>query len=730
MVACGALALVVSGGLSQTLAVVFGVLMIAAWKLEETRWQLSERISLLVILLALPLFYVDWKYESSISEVRIGVGALAHLIIFLSTIKLLQIKADRDWLFLYLISFFETLLAAGIAASPLFFFALCLYVLCALSTIIAFEIKNARRAVNIKETRFLVSTQPGLIRRFLKRPRASSNYSEARRLPIVATMLVALILAFALPLFFIAPRFSANAFARANNSSLANFVGFSNSVTLGDIGKLQQNNNVVMRVRVENNAQAKRARSLRWRGIALDYFDGHKWQKSTNEISGVPRSERGVFQFDTVESAHDVTTQTFYVEPLDQPVLFAAPHAVAVQIAAPSVYRDAENALYTRAHDSERISYTAYSDTAQPDAEILSADSVAYIQKFDRYKRLPKPLDPRIQTLAQRIIAQAGADNRYTAAQAIEAYLSDPKNYRYTLDLKAGGTDPLADFLFNVREGHCEYFATSMAVMLRTLGIATRIVNGFQMGEYNDTADVYTVRQSDAHSWVEVYFPATQSWVTFDPTPAAGRPARESIGGLTGRINKYAEALEFIWMRYVVSYDRQQQRSLANSLRTNLNAYRGTLDARIQNLKKAFLTRLPSSSVDADTTNVRRALSSLWPLMLLLLITVTGAFIYMGKTWRVKLWHNWSLRGKKIEDGNSAVSFYNRMTSALAAHGLQRATSETPLEFAAATNMPEALTLTRAYNHVRYGDQELPQTEIAQIEKWLKSLEETKDRKG
>ncbi len=69
------------------------------------------------------------------------------------------------------------------------------------------------------------------------------------------------------------------------------------------------------------------------------------------------------------------------------------------------------------------------------------------------------------------------------------------------------------------------------------------------------------------------------------------------------------------------------------------------------------------------------------------------------------------------------------MTSALAAHGLQRATSETPLEFATATGMPEALTLTRAYNHVRYGEQELPPTEIAQIETWLKSLEETKDIK-
>jgi len=728
MIACGALALVVSGGLSLPLAALFGVLMLAAWKLEETRWQLSERIGLLVILLALPLFYFDWKYEASISEVRVGVGALAHLIIFLSTIKLLQIKADRDWLFLYLISFFETLLAAGLAASPLFFFVLCLYVLCALSTIIAFEIKNARRAVSIKETRFLVSTQHGLIRRFLKRPRASSNYGEARRLPIVASVLVALILAFALPIFFIAPRFGANAFARASNSGLTNFVGFSNSVTLGDIGKLQQNNNVVMRVRVEDNPQSKRTRSLRWRGIALDYFDGHKWQKSTNEISGVLRSERGIFQFDNVESTHDITTQTFYVEPLDQPVLFAAPHAVAVQIAAPYVYRDGENALYTRAHDSERISYTAYSDTTEPNAEILRGDSSAYSGDYARYRQIQRTLDPRLTALAQQIVAQAGAHNRYDEARAIEEYLRDPKNYRYTLELKAGGADPLADFLFNVREGHCEYFATAMAVMLRTLGVATRVVNGFQMGEYNDAADAYTVRQSDAHSWVEAYFPATQSWITFDPTPAAGRPARVSSGGLTGSIHKYAEALEFVWMQYVVSYDRQQQRSLANSLRTDLNAYLRGLNTRVQALKKTVLAWLPSSSGEAGDANLARSLYLMWPLFAAVLIASPFVFFYMRRSGRLKLWHNWWFPKKGVEEKESAVAFYNRMIGALAARGLQRTTSETPLEFAAAINMPEALAVTRAYNLVRYGEQRLPPTEIAKIEAWLKSLEGNENR--
>src|SRR5205807_8220642 len=145
-----------------------------------------------------------------------------------------------------------------------------------------------------------------------------------------------------------------------------------------------------------------------------------------------------------------------------------------------------------------------------------------------RYLELPANLDPRIAELAQNIIQRSGGRNGYEAARAIESHLRD--HYGYSLDLKAGGRDPLADFLFNVRAGHCEYFSTAMAVMLRTHGVAARVVNGFLPGEYNDAASAFTVRQSDAHSWVEVYFPETNSWVTFDPTPAAGRMEPEGSG--------------------------------------------------------------------------------------------------------------------------------------------------------------------------------------------------------
>src|SRR5258705_2031332 len=158
MIRVAMVSLLVAVGLSATLALVFLGVMIVSWRLETTRWQVPEKIGLVIVLLSIPLFYVDWKYQKSIGEPieRLGVTALAHLIVFLSAVKLLQVKKDRDWVFLYLISFFEVLLAAGLSFSPVFLGTLTLYLLCGLSAVTAFEIQKARRSLTVAETHLLV----------------------------------------------------------------------------------------------------------------------------------------------------------------------------------------------------------------------------------------------------------------------------------------------------------------------------------------------------------------------------------------------------------------------------------------------------------------------------------------------------------------------------------------------------------------------------------------------
>src|SRR5947209_1677690 len=152
MIAVAMLTLVVAGGVSPALASGFGAIMIVAYLLEDTKWQLSERVGLILVLLSLPLFYLDWRFHGAFAELslvskntgeRAGASILGHLIVFLSVIKLLQVKVDRAWVFLYLITFFEVLLAAGLSFGPGFLGSLSLYLICALSTIIAFEIQKS-----------------------------------------------------------------------------------------------------------------------------------------------------------------------------------------------------------------------------------------------------------------------------------------------------------------------------------------------------------------------------------------------------------------------------------------------------------------------------------------------------------------------------------------------------------------------------------------------------------
>ena len=702
MIGVAMVALVFAGGLNLGLALLFAALMVVAWKCEGTKWQLSERAGLVIVLLSIPLFFLDWQYQKATGEPveRLGVNALAHLIVFLSAIKLLQIKKDRDWVFLYLISFFEVLLAAGLSFSPVFLATLSLYLLCGLSAVTAFEIQKARRAVAITETRLLVPPDSRMFRKSGVRRAWPWRNAEASRLPFIALVLLIFIFVLALPLFLVAPRSGAAVLTRGGGG-LSHFIGFSENVTLGEIGNLKQDNGTVMRIRLDSTSAG---RDLRWRGVALDEFTGRGWKKSIE----VRRSEKriegtGFFQLGTTEALHHLTTQTVFLEPLETPALFAVSRAVAIQGDFPFVRVDEGGSIQSRRHEFDRLIYKALSDTTEPDVEALRTDMRAYSAAYQHYLQLPETVDLRISDLAHAMIVNAHARNRYDAAKAIESQLQTA--YGYSLQMKASGPDPLADFLFNVKTGHCEYFSTAMAVMLRTHGIASRVVNGFLPGEYNEAAGAYTVRQSDAHSWVEVYFPETRSWVTFDPTPAAGRtePVRT---GLAGQLGKYAEALELIWFQYVVGYDRQEQRSLATSLHNHLFDYGRFISETMATLNKAF------------PANARTAV--LGGLVLFLVATL----LVIANRIRLLGWKS-ALRSAPDQNRSdiSTIAFYERLMALLAQRGMEREPHLTPLEFASTIDVREALVITRAYNRVRFGGEQLSAAELVEINRVLVNLE-------
>ena len=173
-----------------------------------------------------------------------------------------------------------------------------------------------------------------------------------------------------------------------------------------------------------------------------------------------------------------------------------------------------------------------------------------------RCLQLPK-LDARIGELAGQFARGAAGD--LEKAQAVERGLRT--GYGYTLDLpRRKPADPLADFLFTRKKGHCEYFASSMAVLLRSQGIPARLATGFQSGIYNPLTNLWLIRSSDAHAWVEAWIPG-RGWTTFDPTPPgpAGSP-------LATRLALYLDAADGLWREWVVSYDPSHQGSLMDRI--------------------------------------------------------------------------------------------------------------------------------------------------------------------
>ena len=712
VVFCGFLSLAVAGGISAISSLIFISVFFGAYFIENSKWQISEKIGTASIFLVIPVFYLDWKYHifSSSSGGTEVAAILAKMILILAAIKLSQKKSERDWIFLYLMSFFEVLLAAGMSISPFYLAALILYLLFTICAIIIFEIKKTSDSIEKSKTSKHLENNPSKLK--FKMPFS--------RFPATAIILLFIIIALATPLFFAFPRVSGA--GQGNNSgSSTNLTGFSDSVSLGSIGRLKQNNEIVMRARIEGN-RSENASPLKWRGVALDTFDNKIWSKSKGDSKiRFDKGERDFFLIDYPSRTGNITVQTVYLEPIDTPVLFSLQRSIAVQGNIKVLEKDAENSLSFQRDGSERISYKVHSDRTLPDVNLLKSDDQSYSSAFKNYLQLPQTLDPRIAELAKQISAKAS--NRYSKAKSIESYLQN--DFGYSLEMKAGGEQPLADFLFNVREGHCEYFATAMAIMLRTQGIATRVVNGFQQGEYNETADVFIIRQSDAHSWVEVYFPAETAWIPFDPTPFAGQFTPTSTAGIVGKFNQYLEAIETFWIQYFVSYDNQEQKSLVRSIKSGFSEYQIKMSMWLTEMQY----RLSDwwSEVRGDKGLQTSAIAVAYALGYLVagILSIFGLIWIYRKIKKLKIWQNifdWF----KIKNKQTIVEFYGRMLKVLEKNGYTRAQHQTPLEFAFALDMPEAVKITEKYNRVRFGEKELSNDEASEIENWLNGLENKK----
>ena len=491
------------------------------------------------------------------------VAATIHLVLFIMVMKVFSVQRDRDHLYLAIISFLEVLAAAVLTVDTVFFGAFCVFLLLAVATFISMEMRRSAAAAS---GALPGTTMPNAARRM------------ARSLSSIALLMTTSVVLGAVGIFFVLPRLSAgylSAYAAKNE-----FVsGFSDRVQLGEIGRIKQSDTEVMHIEIEGDRGGYA--DLKWRGMALALFDGKVWSNpvtSTMEpFDSNPRDPEvrltgmGRYNLTRAEtSARNLPADRadlramhplFYkvmMEPIGTNVLFLAPVPIGLQGRIMAIGVDDNGAVFNLDRNRMTESYTASSLWMQQHEERLrGAAGTAPPDVVLNYLQLPKRVDRRVVELARRITANTST--QYDKASAIELYLRT--RYGYSLQMATTPPeDPLAYFLFDRKEGHCEYFASAMAVMLRTLGIPSRIVNGFRGGEYNDLTGSYIVRGRDAHSWVEAYIPG-YAWVSFDPTPPDPTP----VAGNMHRVLLYLDAAREFWREWVINYDFLHQRTLTIS---------------------------------------------------------------------------------------------------------------------------------------------------------------------
>jgi transglutaminase-like putative cysteine protease len=345
-------------------------------------------------------------------------------------------------------------------------------------------------------------------------------------------------------------------------------VGFSDRVDLGGVGRLRADPTIVMRVEHPNLPNEPPVRlALYLRGAAFDRYNGRSWSRTTP--SSATRADQ-IGASVRLRRWPDPTRDRklrIDLEPIDPSVVFLPPDAVALTVitannvvpaSLPLLYVGQEGQLtYRPVHDHGLRYEVALADGTEPPPSSMAPEVKT------RYLALPADLPPRIGELAKSWIGDESEPEKQ--AKRIEAALR--KGYRYDLESPSGATkNPLDHFLFVSKRGHCEFYSTAMAILLRTQGVPTRNVNGFIGGTFNRFGRYYAVRQGDAHSWVEVYVEG-KGFVRFDPTPPADAAPQSEITGVLAFVRDMVEAGAQRWDRNVVGYDMRQQVSLLRAVR-------------------------------------------------------------------------------------------------------------------------------------------------------------------
>src|SRR5882724_1582269 len=655
LVTSGYLAVAGSGYLDLPTIILTGVGLVlrALLVTGAVKLKISDRLVTLLTLAYIGFYPLDYFFLS------LGfLQATVHLVFYLAVVKILTARSNRDYLYTAAIAFLEILAAAILSASLNFLIFLGIYLLSAIAAFTSAEIRRAMQKPH-------QIARSGL-RRFHP------------RLAALAVFVTCGILVLTAGLFFLLPR-GANATLSRLVSRRLHVPGFSNEVTLGQIGEFKNSSSPVMHILPDSRDFPA---NLKWRGAALSEFNGKRWSNPSN--LGKPMHPVNG-DWTLVPGPRQDGRRLFYhvtLNAVDSDAVFVAGRPEQLSVAFVHGPNDNLRLGYIP-QDNFRYAVSSVLEYPATAADVISLNPSVRA----RYLQLPS-LDPRIRTLAAQTVAGLATDA--VRARAVENHLRT--SYGYTLDLPDRETaDPIAYFLFERKKGHCEYFASAMTVMLRSVGIPARIVNGFQSGTFNPISKLYVIRASDAHSWVEAFI-ENRGWTTYDPTPPDPR-ARSA--GLLSKLALWADAMETFWQDWVLRYDLGRQLILAD---------------RLQNSSR----RLGMHWLDgwSETASQWKPMARAWfaehgAALLILVLLVVSALLAGPRAWRaLSMLH----RVRRVRDGQASASdatlLYARMLDVLRRRGFQKPAWFTPREFAASLPAETGMLVdqfTAAYNELRFG---------------------------
>ena len=692
------------------------------------------------------------------------VLALGHWLVYLQLIQMFRKKTVRDDWYLILLGVVQVVVGGFMSQSDREGIALVSWAVVTLWVLGLFYLR--REALRNEKT---------LAGKVFPSPKPEDPYPGLINPAYVfATMLAAgQTLLLGGLIFLVGPRSTGNAYtSRGKQSDRQHLTGFSEVVRLGQLGEILESDDVVMTVRLtdENSGQSyDPPTELLWRGVTLVNYDRGRWERFDQTSKNVMREARYPFPPGTVR-------QEFRINPNDSDSLFAL--RPMIRVSGPRFntpdYHQADGTLHRpdmqpRMLSAERrpdVQPGAYEyDVQSLTAPNLPADALPPVQARELYPsdfvieallRVPgdrrRPMDEaiglssgrlklRLREIAAEVVADIPADRPIKRARALEKYLRDEGKFHYSLHMEIADADldPVEDFLVNRKEGHCEYFASALALLLRSIDIPARMINGFKGGDQNHLSGIWTVRQRHAHSWVEALVGREQTserhavplWLTLDPTPGTERAATLARSeSIWNSFHDVGDLLYFIWISYVVGFNTERQEKLIYQPIREL--------ARNASNGFAMMGKGLREAVDwLLNFNTVGSFFGLRGLIVAILCIGTLAILWrLGRRLISRIVRLVSGRSEDTEAIAASVAFYRRVVILLGEQGLRRPSAETPREFA---RRASAFFLGRgdglesfselpglvveSYYRVRFGEIDLGADRLREIDAKLDELE-------